>query len=96
MANKDDIIEEALSNARKDRITIEKFRDKLVDLANNPILDVEPVGVLAVAEHISKISDALTKVNSQLVELSKIASKVKEDDSSIDKDNIFDEIESSN
>lgn len=96
MTTKDVIIEEALENARKDRQTIVDFRKKLIDIAMHPVMDAEPLGIVAVAEHIAKISDTLTKVNSQLVELSKIASKTKEEDSQFDKDSLFDEIETNN
>lgn len=90
---KEALINEALENSRKDRKKLEGVRDQIIDLGNDASLLAEPTGIIAIAEHVSKLADVLTKMNAQLVEMSKIAAKSDAEDQSSDKDSIFDEIE---
>lgn len=91
------LIEEILDNSRRDRKTVEKIRDQILKLASSPEMMSEPLTSVGIAENIAKLSDVLTKMNAQLVELSKVSSKHDHEDvdPKDEKEQIFDEIESS-
>jgi len=94
----DDLFLEILENVRYDRKKVAAIRDRIVDIAtsDNPAMTIEPLAMLGAAENIAKLSDVLTKMNSQLVELTKVSSKSDNPDSEEqdNKDDIFDAIES--
>ena len=91
---KDDLIREALENARRDRQSVEKVRDHILELTKSTGAE-ESESVLAVSDTVAKLSDVLTKMNAQLVELTKIAAKSEKGEDAGNNDSIFDEIESS-
>lgn len=82
----EELLEEIHENARKDRKRLEKFCD-----AMEKFIDLEPVLVPDVAEGVSRLSDCLTRCNSQLVEVMKIISK-KKPETEKEVDGLFDEI----
>lgn len=103
MASKENLIEEIIANARRDRRRLEEVADGLMHgFSSSPIDeesdDVNPEVAAAFAEEIAKISDSLTKTNQQLVELVKIESKKEpaEKQISLDKkqvDEVYEEIQ---
>lgn len=89
----EDLFTEILENSRRDRKTVEAVRDDLVTLSKVADLP-EGVTSLAISENIARLSDVLTKMNSQLVEMTKISVKVDQPDKSKDDSgSIYDEIE---
>lgn len=91
----DDLFEEILKNVRDDREKVKTVRDSIVSLVGGDVSEKEPLTMLAISENVAKLSDVLTKMNSQLVELTKVSVKkdiLKPPD---ERDDIFDEIESS-
>lgn len=93
---KEDLIQEALENARRDRKTVEKVRDQIVQLVSDPTIQAESLSLIGISDNVAKLSDVLTKMNAQIVELTKVTAKAeKTDDKQSDKDSIFDEIEMS-
>ena len=90
-----DIFEEVLENIRDDRVKVQGIRDKVIASTGEDIMSVEPLAVLGIAESVVKLSDVLTKMNMQLVELAKLSSRGDRDKESpkIDNDDIFDVIE---
>jgi hypothetical protein len=93
-----DLFEEILKNTRNDRKQVEKVRDELVKLASLPEVQAESMSLVSVAENIGKLSDVLTKMNAQLVELTKVSVKSatpSDKDINPDKDEMYDAIESS-
>jgi len=94
----EDLFEEILKNARSDRKTVEKVRDELIKLTSQPEVMVEGMAMITVAENVAKLSDVLTKMNAQLVELTKVSVKTEaptDVKKVTDADSIFDEIEMS-
>ena len=93
----DDLFDEIVQNVRDDRAKVIVIRDNIISGISTLEVAVEPLAMLGVAENIAKLSEVLTKMNSQLVELTKVSQKSDspESDMSTDKDSIFDEIESS-
>jgi len=91
------LADEILNNVRKDRAQVERVRDHIIDIVENESMSEEPLGMLGIAENVAKLSDVLTKMNAQLVELTKINVKHDKDtdDPKTEKESIFDEIESS-
>lgn len=79
MKTKMDLIEEVIENARKDRARLEKVADALLtvsaDQPEAPAQGEEKIAQAAasaaVSEELSKVTDSLTKINQQLVELVK-------------------------
>ncbi len=80
MKMKESLTEEIIANARRDRKRLELVADSLIQKYNDIKEEIEqhegvaldPETAAAFAEEISKLSDSLTKVNQQLVELVKI------------------------
>jgi hypothetical protein len=80
---KENLTEEIISNARRDRKRLEAVADGLVQgFARVPSPEeqgdpneFDPEIAAAFAEEIAKIGDSLTRVNQQLVELVKIETK---------------------
>lgn len=97
MARSEELIQEVIKNARKDRAALEKLRDNLTNITpdQEDVMDETPLAQLGVAENVARIHDVLVKVNGQLVELAKISIKQEnpESDLSVDREDIFDEIE---
>ncbi len=93
----DDLFAKVVQNIHDDREILVELRDKIIQIGKGDAatLLAEPVTLAAVAENVSKLTDALTKMNSQLVELTKVSSKSDEGekDKDQDKESIFDEIE---
>jgi len=93
---KEELILEVLENARKDRRTIERVRDQIINLANDPSL-ADGISIIGIAENVGYLGEVLTKMNSQIVELVKVAEKSETpEDGQQEKDSIFEEIESAN
>lgn len=89
------LVDEIKHNARRDRARLEDLCDELLKLARNESLMVEELAKVALTEQLTKATDTLTRVNSQLVELAKIDAKKemsKKDRENIH-DSIFDEIQ---
>ena len=93
----DDLFDEILKNVRNDREQVTLVRDNIIKGLSTLEVAIEPLAMLGVAENIAKLSDVLTKMNSQLVELTKVSVKtdMPEEDVKSSKDSIFDEIEAS-
>lgn len=79
---KENLTEEIIANARRDRKRLEAVADGLVngfakvpDETSDEEVEFDPEIAAAFAEEIAKIGDSLTKVNQQLVELVKIEHK---------------------
>lgn len=89
--------EEILRNARSDRKTVEKVRDDLIKMTDLAEVQAEAMSMVVIAENVCKLSDVLTKVNAQLVELHKVSLKnaPADDNKKPDSESIFDEIEAS-
>lgn len=68
------LMEEIHENVRRDRKMLEELCSFLLK-----IRDVDPVSALEAVEQIARISDSLSKANSQLVELTKIKVKKETD-----------------
>jgi hypothetical protein len=84
----DDLVTEILTNARSDRHTIERVRDSLMN-----VLSSEDQANLGFAtENVARLSEALTKINAQLVELVKVGTKGVKETKEKHADSIFDEI----
>ena len=100
MARTEDLFEEVIANARKDRAKLEKIRDSLTNIRpdQKEVLELEPLAMIGVVENVAKIHDVLVKVNGQLVELAKISAKLEnpEADRVGDREDIFDAIEHAN
>lgn len=64
-------------------------------LTNDPSVESDGTSVLGIADNIAKLSDVLTKMNAQIVELTKIAAKAERKEEGDNNDSLFDEIESS-
>lgn len=97
MARTEELFEEVIANARKDRAKLEKLRDNLTNLKpeQSDVIEAEPLAMLGVAENVARIHDVLVKVNGQLVELAKISAKLENPDAdkSSDREDLFDVIE---
>lgn len=76
---KTDLIDEVIENARRDRARLERVADALLtvsaDTEEAPAEGEEKIAnaaaSAAVSEELSKVTDSLTKINQQLVELVK-------------------------
>lgn len=96
---KKDLVEEIKENARKDRQRLEKLCDDILKLTENAELMAQEGTSVVLAEHLTRATDSLTKVNSQLVELAKLQTKKEMIEKEIDakkgnqSDELFDEIE---
>lgn len=95
------LFQEILDNARRDRKTLEEVRDGLVKAAKTAAAQVAEDGgltMMAIAEQVAKLADSLTRSNAQLVEISKVKAKEgppPEDDAKDSVDSIYDEISQS-
>lgn len=93
----DDLFAKVVQNIHDDREILVGLRDKIIEVSRGDVatLMAEPMAFSAIAENVSKLTDALTKMNSQLVELTKVSSKSDEGEKDVDQDkeSIFDEIE---
>ena len=76
------LVDEIIENARNDRKRLEAVADGLTrgfdrtgDIAEDENQALDPEVSAAFAEEIAKVSDSLTRVNQQLVELVKIDAK---------------------
>lgn len=87
---KEEMIQEALTNSRNDRKNLERVRSSLFNR-------IEECGTLSSEdiESVATISEVLTKMNAQIVELTKIAVKDDSSKDDLEKEGIFEEIESS-
>ena len=66
------------TNSIGDRVQLEKIRDELMNIAApGAVLDDEPLARMTVASEITRITDSLTKVNAQLLELAR--TRIKKD-----------------
>jgi len=103
---KEGLIEEIIANARRDRIRLEACADGLThgfDRMNAATEDeqerLDPEVAAAFAEEIAGVSEALTNINKQLVELVKLETKnapVAEDPMKLSRaqtDEVYDEIQ---
>lgn len=94
----EEIIKEAIENARRDRKRLEEISDLMLKVAQVGE-DIDPLAKAAMGEQMAKITDSLTRSNSQLVELAKLGVKQKvlegkeEGDTEADREDMFDEIE---
>lgn len=97
---------EIVENARSDRERLVEFADGLKEFAqkgsktDDEDLDarMDPEVALALSEQIAKVSDSLTKINQQLIELVKIDAKKNEGAgngkfSNGEKESIYEEME---
>ena len=90
----DDLLEEILKNYREDRKELVSLRKRLI---NN--LDEDPgIGALAgISENVVKLTDVLSRMNAQAIELSKVNMKnetiADSNDTLPDKDSMYAEIE---
>jgi hypothetical protein len=68
------LVSEIVENARSDRARLTKVADKLGELMSSPLVsdgEAEPEVALTISEEMSRVTDSLTRVNQQLVELVK-------------------------
>jgi len=106
MKLKIDLVEEVLANARRDRARLEKVADALLavstDTEEAPAEGEEKIAnaaaSAAVSEELSKVTDSLTRINQQIVELVKHQRKSaqSEEDRKLDgdeKDDIYSRLE---
>ena len=83
MAMRETLTQEIIGNARRDRKRLEAVADGLTrrydDLKaideDRPSDTIDPEVAAAFAEEIAKLSDSLTRVNQQLVELVKVENR---------------------
>jgi len=75
--------EEVLQNSREDREALVKVRTNLMDAQGDPLL---------IAEGVARVSETLTKVNRDLIEVAKAASE-NDQEETVDRDDILDELE---
>lgn len=96
MAEPTDLIQEALKNLREDREKVKAVRDLLVNSVVGSEESEQPLVIDAeISENIARLSDVLTKMNIQIVDLAKASLKSSvPDDQTLDPKSIFDEIES--
>ena len=90
---KKDLVDEVLENARRDRKAVESIRDSLIREVSRETDDGEQISAIMISRDIAGLSEVLTKINSQLVEVAKFVSKSGERDESNDREDIFNEIE---
>jgi hypothetical protein len=96
----DDLLDEVLKNYRDDRKELVILRAKLMNSLKTLGDDLELGGIAGISENVVKLSDVLTRMNAQAIELTKVNMKHEliSDSNSLDsphdKENIFDEIES--
>ena len=94
MSKIDDLLEEIHDNACQDREALAKIRDKVVDGFDA----TDPLAKAVISDNMARLSDSLTKVNMQLLEIAKIrlkkeiASSRKSEQDDGDSDAMFDEI----
>lgn len=101
-----DLIDEVIQNARRDRARLEKVADALVviseDTEEAPAEGEEKIAnaaaSAAVSEDLSRITDSLTKITHELVELVKHQRRMAQDDDeksldNKDKDDVYDRLE---
>lgn len=74
------LIQEIVSNSREDRGRLVEVANSLKSMLNEvkgraPDDDLQPDVALNISEEMSRISDSLTKINQQLVELVKLDKK---------------------
>lgn len=95
-----ELLDEALKNYREDRKELVVLRTKLMDSLKRLGDELELGGIAGISENVVKLSDVLTRMNAQVIELTKVNMKYEATDDSNsldspgDKDNIFNEIES--
>lgn len=74
----DDLFALIKENSIGDRAQLEKVRSELMELATSgDMLADEPLARMTVADQVTKISDSLTKINAQLLELAR--TRIKKD-----------------
>ena len=102
MTSKESLIEEILANARKDRTMLESVAEGLLkniqetSVSGEEDLKVDPEVAAAFAEQLTDVSEALTKINHELVELVKMERKQAAVPNKLDKDELesaYDEIQ---
>src|SRR5260370_6969558 len=69
------LVDEIKENAGRERESLEKMCDGITKLSEDPSVAAEPMARIGLAENISRLSEALTRSNAQLVELAKIEAK---------------------
>lgn len=94
MSKTEDLFQEILGNIRKDRVSVEKMRDRLLYGIGADEGEGPQITVGEIAENVAKLSDVLTKMNSQLVELTKLSSKSDKSEDVMTSDDLYDAIES--
>lgn len=101
MGDEKELTDEIKSNARNDRARLESLCDGLLKLSNNAETMLgDEMAKVAVAEQLTRATDSLTRVNSQLVELAKIQLKrdllskaSSKDASNSERESLYDEIQ---
>jgi hypothetical protein len=98
-------VEEVITNARRDRIRLEKVADALLTVSADDQVRSEGEQMIAqaaasaaVSEELSKVTDSLTKINQQLVELIKHQRRMSDSDESKkladgEKDEVYNRLE---
>lgn len=92
----EDLIEEVMKNIREDRAKASKVRDRLLvdlDSARDELDADNTMSIGSIAENVSTLTDVLTKMNAQIVELTKISQKRDTQNTEDDRSAIFDQIE---
>lgn len=84
MTDPKELWEEVLRNSREDREALVRVRSNLMDAQADPLL---------IAEGVARVSETLTKVNRDLIEVAKASSEAADDEESFDRDDILDELE---
>lgn len=81
---REDLIDEIIANARRDRKRLESVADGLIQKYNDTSdfaateesqAQADPEVAAAFSEELAKVSDSLTKINQQLVEIVKVEKK---------------------
>lgn len=92
----DELLQEILDNARSDREKLQDAYDSLM----SAVSEADPLQQAAIIEPVVMVADALTKNNSQLIELAKIrvkkdllSSSNSNDLSDVEVNDVLDEIE---
>lgn len=91
------LFQEILDNARRDRKTIETVQNDLIKAVRSVQVEEDGLTMMAIAEQLAKLADSLTRTNAQLVEISKVQAKNSppSDDHKENSDSIYDEIQQS-
>lgn len=91
------LFQEILTNARRDRKTIETVQDDLIKAVKSVQVQEDGLTMMAIAEQLAKLADSLTRTNAALVEISKVQAKngPPPEDPKENADSIYDEIQQS-